>query len=285
MQLLELIKWARHGENSFSFLAQILWCYRLLDGQSHLARNIFEEARRTERLCWSLETRVSSIIDRNGSVEVVTDKGSFKALKVVSTLPQNVAAKVRFDPPLSPLKQEAFSIKHVGQGHKIHSFFNKPELRSGVWNAWHENPEKTYELAAAFGDHTMRDGRVSVVAFGGGNSKKLLPSHEPSKIPTWLADIDPIFAETYSGSIWHEWWVLRLCRSFVAGPPALIRFVRSQDQRRVCRRSLEHAPAKLLHALPHGAPKAARQRRVCVRREFLAWSFFARIRLTPNDAL
>lgn len=187
----------------------MLWCYRLADGQSHLARNIFEEARRTDRLSWSFDTRVASIIDRNGSVEVVTDKGSFKALKVVSTLPQNVAAKVRFDPPLSPLKQEAFSIQHVGQGHKLHSFFNKPELRSGVWNAWHENPDKTYELAAAFGDHTMRDGRVSVVSFGGGNSKKKLPSHDPSKIPTWLADIDPIFAETYSGSIWHEWQIPR----------------------------------------------------------------------------
>ncbi|KWU44737.1 amine oxidase [Rhodotorula sp. JG-1b] len=203
--LLELIKWSRHGENSFSFLAQILWCYRLTDGQSHLARNIFEEARRTERLCWSLETIVSSVTDRHGSVEVQTSKGTYKALKVVSTLPQNVASKVRFDPPLSALRQEAFSIKHVGQGHKIHSIFNRPELRSGVWNAWHETNDPPYELAAAFGDHTLRDGRVSVVAFGGGNSAKNLPSQDPTKIRRWLKDVDPIFSEAYEGSVWHEW--------------------------------------------------------------------------------
>ncbi|GAA5983795.1 hypothetical protein JCM10908_005930 [Rhodotorula pacifica] len=204
--LLELIKWARHGENSFSYLATMLWFYKLADGQSHLARNIFEEARGSDRLSWSLETVVSKIVDRHGHVEVYTNKGSYKARKVISTLPQNVAAKVQFDPPLSPLKQEAFSIKHIGQGHKIHSLFSKPELRSGVWNAWNESPDtEPIELAAAFGEQITKDGKVVVVAFGGGNSASNVPSQDPTKIRRWLEWVDPVFGEAYEGSIWHEW--------------------------------------------------------------------------------
>ncbi|GAA5839398.1 hypothetical protein JCM9279_005927 [Rhodotorula babjevae] len=203
--MLELIKWARHGENSFALLADILWKYKFADGQSHFAKCFFDESFETGNLAYSLETVVSKVVDRHGSVEVVTDKGSFKSSKVVSTLPSNVAAKVEFDPPLSPLRQEAFSKQHVGQGHKIHSRVAAPQLRSGVWNAWNEDPADPLELAAAFGDQTLKDGTVAVVAFGGGNSAKNQPSQDPAKIKRWLAAVDPELSEHYLSSVWHEW--------------------------------------------------------------------------------
>ncbi|GAA6008800.1 flavin monoamine oxidase family protein [Rhodotorula paludigena] len=204
--MLELIKWARHGENSFGMLASILWFYKFADGQSHFAKSFFDEAFESGNLCYSLETVVTKVEDRHGSVEVFTNKGSYKAAKVVCTLPSNVAAKVQFSPPLSPLRQEAFSQKHVGQGHKIHSLFSKPEFRSGVWNAWNEPGHgETLELAAAFGDQTLKDGRVSVVSFGGGNSAQNVPSQDPTKIKRWLTQVDPELEQPYLGSIWHEW--------------------------------------------------------------------------------
>ncbi|BGP41179.1 hypothetical protein JCM10450v2_005218 [Rhodotorula kratochvilovae] len=203
--MLELIKWARHGENSFALLASILWFYKFADGQSHFAKCFFDEAFQSGNLCYSFETVVSKVIDHHGSVEVQTNKGTFKAAKVICTLPSNVAAKVQFEPALSPLRQEAFSQKHVGQGHKIHSLVSKPQLRSGVWNAWNEDPAQMLELAAAFGDQTLKDGTVSVVAFGGGNSDKNVPSQDPKKIKQWLEKVDPELSEHYLGSVWHEW--------------------------------------------------------------------------------
>jgi hypothetical protein len=67
--------------------------------------------------------------DRNSSVaeRVVAESRRELVWRVVRLVPGVPDARaVRFDPPLSALRQEAFSIKHVGQGHKIHSIFNRP---------------------------------------------------------------------------------------------------------------------------------------------------------------
>jgi monoamine oxidase len=92
---------------------------QLIDGQSHLAKRIFDEAVETGNLCYSFESIVSSISDRHGSVEVVTDKGAFKATKVVSTIPTNVYSDIKFEPELSPLRREAFETGHNNFGNKI----------------------------------------------------------------------------------------------------------------------------------------------------------------------
>ncbi|GAA6020298.1 hypothetical protein JCM10207_003217 [Rhodosporidiobolus poonsookiae] len=201
--LLELIKWARLGENSFGYLSSKLWFWKFADGQSHFARCLFEEARSSDNLSYSFETLVSKITDRHGHVEVATNKGTWKASKVICTIPITVAAKVQFEPPLSKLRQEAFAVKHVGQGHKIASIFDKSAFRSGVWNVYDErNPPK---LAAAFGDQLFENGNTSVVAFGAANSVHELPSQDPTRIKRWMTAIDPEFEEHYKGSIWHEW--------------------------------------------------------------------------------
>ncbi|GAA5848843.1 hypothetical protein JCM8547_006364 [Rhodosporidiobolus lusitaniae] len=201
---LELVKWYQHGNQSFFFLGSTLWFYKLIDGQSHLARRMFDEAFETGNLCYAFEHDVRSIIDRHGSVEVVTDKASFKATKVVSTLPQNVANRVKFDPPLSALRREAFEVGHVNKGNKIHSEIAKPEMRSITLNGF--DSKNPMVLEAAFGDQNLKNGNVAVVAFGAGNTSEAEEaSKHPEDIKKWVGRLHPELEQNYVGSIWKDW--------------------------------------------------------------------------------
>ncbi|GAA5914491.1 hypothetical protein JCM6882_003039 [Rhodosporidiobolus microsporus] len=203
---LELIKWFQHGNQSFFFLGSTLWFYKLMDGQSHLARSIFDEAISTGNLCYSFETVVSKVTDRHGHVEVATSKGSFKASKVVCTLPINVANKVQFEPELSPLRREAFAAGHVNFGHKIHSEVAKPEMRSITLNGF--DSRNPMPLEAGFGDQTLKNGNVAVVAFGAANKgEDAAPQRDPTQIKKWLGRLHPELEENYVGSLWMPWSV------------------------------------------------------------------------------
>ncbi len=63
-----------------------------------------------------LNTTVQSLHSRKDEVEILTDRGVFKANAVIVTLPLGVLKnqKIRFDPPLSTLKQAA--IDRLGMG-------------------------------------------------------------------------------------------------------------------------------------------------------------------------
>ncbi|GAA5917904.1 hypothetical protein JCM6882_003986 [Rhodosporidiobolus microsporus] len=175
---LELIKWFQHGNQSFFFLGSSLWVYKLMDGQSHLARSIFDEASSTGNLCYSFETVVSKVTDRHGHVEVATSKGSFKVSRVVCTLPINVANKVQFEPELSPLRREAFAAAHVSFGHKIHFGVAKPEIN------------------------------VAVIAFGATYmGEDTATQRDPTQIKKWLGRLHPEREENYVGSLWMPWSV------------------------------------------------------------------------------
>ncbi|ORY91639.1 hypothetical protein BCR35DRAFT_323378 [Leucosporidium creatinivorum] len=201
---LEWIKWYIHGNCSYRLLADMLWVYKLKNGQSHLARKIFDEANSTGRLSYSFENVVQKVIDRPSSTKVVTSRGTFCASRVISTLPLNVASKVEFDPPLSALRLEAFAIGHVNKGHKIHNELMKKEFKSGVWNLADDLPLKRH-LAAGFGDQILQNGNSTVVAFGLANDPEEVPSKDPSQIPRWLGNLDKSLEQSYVGSIWHEW--------------------------------------------------------------------------------
>ncbi|BGP17387.1 hypothetical protein JCM10213_002870 [Rhodosporidiobolus nylandii] len=199
---LELIKWFQHGNQSFFFLGSTLWFYKLLDGQSHLARCIFDEALSSNNLCYSFETVVDSVSDRHGSVKVKTSKGAFEAKKVVCTLPINVASKVRFEPQLSELRKEAFDVGHVNFGLKLHSEIAKPELRSITLNAF--DSVAPVPLEAAFGDQILKNGNVAVVSFGAAN-KDHVAKERPEEIKKWLGKLHPELEEHWVGSVWKDW--------------------------------------------------------------------------------
>ncbi|KAI5478713.1 hypothetical protein MNV49_004638 [Pseudohyphozyma bogoriensis] len=205
--LIDLIKWYRFGNGSCAFLGTTTSKFKLRSGQSHFARCIFEEALETKNLSYAFDAPVSEIIDKQGSVEVVTSKGTFTAPKVVVTTPMNVTNKIKFSPPLSPLRKEAFSVGQVNFGHKIHSVIANPALRSKGWSAF--DTRNPIPLASAFGDQVINNGKSAVVpAFGMDNADpSKVPSKDPKQIREWLGRIDPELKEKYEGSHWSEWVV------------------------------------------------------------------------------
>ena len=140
--LLESIKWYQHSGATYQGMVDLLMGMKIAKGQSHLARRIFDEAV-DSGLSYVFKAPVRSIRDQGTrGVTIETDQGSFRGKKVVSTLPLNVANRVKvrrrpgrrpgrdsgraneflsfqFEPPLDPLKQEAFGIGHVNKGDKI----------------------------------------------------------------------------------------------------------------------------------------------------------------------
>ena len=68
----------------------------------------------------ALNTSVASVQQVGAGVRVTTDAGEVvQAKRAVVTVPLNVLNSVTFDPPLSAVKQEASTLKHVGGGYKV----------------------------------------------------------------------------------------------------------------------------------------------------------------------
>ncbi|GAA6025441.1 hypothetical protein JCM10207_005404, partial [Rhodosporidiobolus poonsookiae] len=201
---LECLKWFQHGSQSFFTLMTTLAFYKLKEGQSHLARRIFNESADSGNLCWSFETVVQKVIDRHGSVEVVTDKGAWKATKVVCTLPTNVANKVQFEPAISPLRKAAFEEGHVNFGHKHHEIA-KPEFRSMTFNGY--DAHNPMPLEAGFGDQILKkNGNAVVVTFGAANKgEEQAAARQPEQIKKWIGRLHPALEEKYVGSLWMPW--------------------------------------------------------------------------------
>jgi monoamine oxidase len=159
----ELLRWwALMNYNYPDFMA-IGLTYKLRDGQSALARRIFDEAAATGRLDYSFSTPVKDVVDHGDSVEVTARNGVevFKARRLVCTVPLNVLHTLAFSPALPTLKTEASLAGHVNQVVKCHAEVANPEMRSlGATN--YPNGRLTY----TFGDGTTPAGNTHLVAFG-----------------------------------------------------------------------------------------------------------------------
>jgi monoamine oxidase len=100
---------------------QVWTTYKLKKGQSALARALFDEAVGAG-LDYSFSTPVTAVCDSGSSVTVTTTSGStFRAKRLISTIPLNVLHTISFSPPLSATRQEAISIGQVNQMNKIHA--------------------------------------------------------------------------------------------------------------------------------------------------------------------
>ena len=86
---------------------------KLKCGQTGLARHIFDDAAETGNLSVVFESPVMTIRDEGNVVIVESEKGTFKAKKVVCTLPLNVLHETKFEPSLSMAKVEASKKGHV----------------------------------------------------------------------------------------------------------------------------------------------------------------------------
>lgn len=166
-----------HSSDNF---ADVWLRYKLRDGQTELARRVFHEAVETG-LEYAFSTPIQSISEAGEensnsmtTVDVKTTGGeTFRARKVICTIPLNVLKDIEFSPPLSPLRQEAIRAGHVNQMTKIHADVKDKELER--WNGMRYPALLMYGYA----DGVLPNGNIHVVAFGADERHRFVPERDP----------------------------------------------------------------------------------------------------------
>ena len=160
--------------------------YKIKGGQSTLARRIFDDAARLG-LQYAFKVPVASFVDAEGIVTLGTKTGrTFKAKRVINTLPIAVLPTVKFDPPLSALRKEAIAVGQVNYLTKVHA---KAEgdlrgLRGCCWPG---------DLLYVYGDGWCADGKSTrLTSFAGDNRKTLNPLQEPERLVTAFKRFHPM---------------------------------------------------------------------------------------------
>ena len=170
--------------------------YKIREGQSTLARRIFDDAVRLG-LQYSFKSPVKSIVDRDGSVTLTTTTDKVhRAKRVVNTIPLAVLPTIHFEPPLSPLRQEAIKVGQVNYLTKVHAEVEGDlrGLRGCTWPG---------DLLYVYGDGFCADGTSTrITSFAGDNRGKLDPIKEPEKLETALKRFHPM---TIKKILFHDW--------------------------------------------------------------------------------
>lgn len=149
--------------------------YKLRDGQSELSRRIFNDAL-MHGLQYSFQTPVHSVHNSTGRVEVKSTMGrTYRARRVVCTIPLNVLRTVQFTPALSTKRQEALALGHVNFMTKIHAEVNGSGLAS--WNGM-RYPNL---LMFGYGDGVTENDNAHIVGFGKDERGTYVPEREPQK--------------------------------------------------------------------------------------------------------
>lgn len=175
--LWDMVRSQALGSHDFANFGPVWLRYKLRGGQSELARKIFEDAVRND-LDYTFETHVDLVQQEyNGFVLVRTRDGrTYVGRKVITTVPLNVLKSLKFDPPLSPLRQEAIKIGHINRMAKIHAVVKGSGMAS--WNGvCYPNP-----LLYAYGDGILPNGDTHLVAFGADERHHFVPEREPQKV-------------------------------------------------------------------------------------------------------
>lgn len=170
--------------------------YKIREGQSTLARRIFDDAVRLG-LQYSFKTPIKAIVDRDESVAITTVAGSIhRAKRVVNTIPLAVLQTIDFDPPLSPLRQEAIKIGHLNHLTKIHAEVQGDlrGLRGCTWPG---------DFLYVYGDGFCAGGKTTrITSFAGDNRGILDPLKEPERLETALKRFHPMEIRKI---VFHDW--------------------------------------------------------------------------------
>ncbi|KAI9901382.1 hypothetical protein N3K66_003199 [Trichothecium roseum] len=174
-----------------------LWTlYKVREGQSALARRIFDDAVHMG-LQYAFKTPVKSIVDKAGVVSVVTAEGRVHAgRRVVNTIPLAVLPTIHFDPPLSPLRREAIGVGHLNYLTKIHAEAEGDlrGLRGCTWPG---------DFLYVYGDGFCAGGRSTrITSFAGDNRGVLDPLREPERLEAALQRFHPMDIKRV---VFHDW--------------------------------------------------------------------------------
>ncbi|KAF9881546.1 hypothetical protein CkaCkLH20_00692 [Colletotrichum karsti] len=170
--------------------------YKLKGGQTALARSIFQEAL-DYGLNYAFSTPVRSIIQRSDGILVHSLVGeTFRARKIVCTVPLNVLKDVNFTPPLSTVRQEAIDLGHVNQMSKIHVDVSNPTLEG--WNGMRYPGALMY----GYSDGVLPNGNVHIVGFGKDEKGAFVPEQNPQSAVEAFQQLHPMSVQRM---IFHNW--------------------------------------------------------------------------------
>lgn len=160
---LDFLRWWAAGNYNYPTLLETVLAIKLRCGQSAFALRFFKEALASGRLSYSFNTAVCQVDCSSHNIVTVhsRDGRTFRAKRVVCTVPLNVMDKVQFHPALNQAKLDAIRHKHVNQCTKLHAEVNDPEMRS--WGGV-TYPNNKLLLGAA--DGTTPSGNTHCVFFG-----------------------------------------------------------------------------------------------------------------------
>lgn len=165
--------------------------YKLREGQSALARKMFDEAA-TFGLEYAFQThvdRIEQVVSGGGSGSVLVhtrDGQVFKARKAVCTAPLNTLKSITFNPPLPDLRQEAVKAGHINFMTKAHAVVKGPGMAS--WNgACYPNP-----LSFAYGDGILPSGDAHLVSFGADYRHEFVLEEQPERLVNAFENFHPM---------------------------------------------------------------------------------------------
>ena len=170
--------------------------YKIRQGQSTLARRIFDDAVRLG-LQYSFKTPIKSIVDKEGIVSLTTAAAKVhRAKRVINTIPLSVLHSIHFDPPLSPLRQEAIKVGQLNYLTKIHAEVEGDlrGLRGCTWPG---------DLLYVYGDGFAAGGKSTrITSFAGDNRGVLDPIKQPEKLEIALQRFHPMNIKKI---LFHDW--------------------------------------------------------------------------------
>jgi len=170
--------------------------YKIREGQSTLARRIFDDAVKMG-LQYSFKTPITSIIEKDGVVSLTVANGrTFKAQRVVNTTPLAVLPTIHFDPPLSPLRQEALEVGQSSYLIKAHAEV-EGDLRGLRGCTWPGDFLYIYGDGWCAGEKSTR-----ITSFAGDSRGVIDPLKEPEKIEAALKRFHPMEVKKI---IFHDW--------------------------------------------------------------------------------
>ncbi|KAM0750582.1 amine oxidase [Meredithblackwellia eburnea MCA 4105] len=175
----------------------VWFMYKLRQGQSALARAMFDEAV-SAGLQYSFSAPITSIDDQDCHVQVTTAKNQiFKASRVISTIPLNVLHTINFLPPLSEKRQEAIQLQQVNHMNKIHY-----EVEGSGLTSW-SGCKFPGRLLYAYGDGRVNNGNAHIVAFGADHRHDFVPEKDPKKALEALDDIHKVDVKRMVFANWN----------------------------------------------------------------------------------
>lgn len=211
MGFLEMIRaQALQGYSPETF--EDIWTlYKIRGGQSTLARRIFDDAVKLG-LQYSLKTPIKSIVEKDSIVSLNTASNKVhRAERVINTIPIAVLPTISFDPPLSPLRQEALRINQVCYLTKIHAEVEGDlrGLRGCTWPG---------EFLYVYGDGFCAGGKSTrITSFAGDNRGILDPLKEPERLGPALQRFHPMNIRKV---LFHDWVADPYARAGAAWYPA-----------------------------------------------------------------